>query len=547
MWFNWQNFGENKEVYESLLVYLLDKKPGHAQDFITVLASDKSLPDSKSVILADALAHLQSYTSEETILWIRAGRLRPTRTVESSFQHSFSARESRTRLSVGTTLHYASAFGEAGEFRQALQCLDRRLAAFKPRERELVVDSERFRWTCAAILRGSMREAKNYHETPSIVAALVNFGVKMDLLLYDVVMRNAMDAGDFATAFKVYNALDKNGLVPDKYTFSILLHGCTRQNDPAMFKAFAEWCVTKAKELDDPWLATDCLYYTYICELNKVPTGREMSSIWWTYLDLFDLKPLGPFTRDGSRSMRDAIDQQIVDPKAQKLAPTPLALYLMLQTEIHTTQTLGAQYLERLYRTFKRALIKEPQSALASLSRTRSYGTPSCTPSAPQHNRIGETMQHIGDQEQLDPGLLRLLGQVQQRRDLTVALETSRIEKETREAEENARKVREEEKRFETPQFASLLTNALRFRPAAHWDNGDANDDFLEPDDESVDEVESKITPAQIGHKANDSAVEETQPPDGSKLDLQFKSLLGNRPQGVVAQSVPKRDDMDEK
>lgn len=649
MWFSWQNFGENKDVYESLLVYLLDKKPGHAQDFITVLASDKSLPNSKSVILADALAHLAKLhvrgdypldqgwetapdaNSRKFIsTFLLCTRFVDTAVYSQDLLHSLvlladiadlkriydALIESRTRLSVGTTLHYASAFGEAGEFRQALQCLDRRLAAFNPRERELVVDSERFRWSCAAILRGSMREAKNYHETPSIVAALVNFGVKMDLLLYDVVMRNAMDAGDFATAFKVYNALDKNGLVPDKYTFSILLHGCTKQNDPAMFKAFAEWCVKKAKELDDPWLATDCLYYTYICELKKVPTRREMTSIWWTYLDLFDLKPLAPFTRDGSRSMRDAIDQQIVDPKAQKLAPTPMALYLMLQTEIHTNQTLGAQYLERLYRTFKRALVKEPQSALASLSQdpivwnaflhafcsTTQYASASqvikdmtahgTTPNIYSWNmfmqsffktgqvaaaervfslmrargidpdgytygvmvrgyakaqlvdRIGETMQHIGDQDQLDPGLLRLLGQVQQRRDLTVALETSRIDKETREAEAKARKARDDEKRFETPRFASLLTNALRFRPAAHWDNGVANDDFLEPDDEPGD---SDISPAQTGHEQNHAAAQQPQSPDGSKLDLQFKSLPGNSQQGGSAQGVPKRDGGDGK
>lgn len=636
MWDNWQNFGDNKKFYESLLVYMLENKPGYAQDFVTVLVSDNTLPDSKFVVLADALAHLAKihvrgeYPSDQgwettpaantrkfVSTFLLSTRFVDTAVYSQDLLHSLvlladtadlkriydALVESKTRLSVGTTLHYASAFGEAGEFRYALQCLERRLAAFRGAERGLVIDSDRFRWTCAAILRGSMHEAKNYHETPSIVAAFVGLGVKMDILLYDAVMHNAMDAGDFATAFKVYNALDENGLVADKYTLSILLHGCTKQSDPAMFKAFADWCVKKAKELDDPWLATDCLYYTYICEQNKVATARDMGSVWRTYLDLFDPKPLEPFSRDGSRSMKDTIDQHTVDPKAQMVAPTPMALYLMLQTEIQTNQTLGIHYLERFYKTFKRALVKGPHVTLASLSQTpiiwntflsafcanTQYASASqvikdMTAHGPLPNiyswnmfmqsffktgqvtaaervfslmrargvdpdsytygvmvrgyakaqlvdRIGETMQHIGEEEQLDPDLLRALGQVQARQDLTVALEASRVEKETKEAEEKERKAREEEKRFETPRFASLLTSALRFRPAAHWDNGDANDDFLEPDDEPV------------GGKAEAKDSAEPSPPSQSlkatSTEPVFKSLFSTKTSSVEAKNLP--------
>ncbi|KAJ4341952.1 hypothetical protein N0V95_007078 [Ascochyta clinopodiicola] len=622
LWTNWQDLGENKKFYESILVYMLDQQPGHAQDFIPILAADASLPDSKSVILADALAHLAKlhvkgeYSLDQgwgltpnalarkfISTFLLCTRFVNTAAYSQDLLHSLvlladtadlqkiydALNKSKTRLSMGTVLHYASAFGEAGEFRYALQCLERRLAAFNETERALVVDTERFRWTCAAILRGSMREANNYHETPSIVEVFVGFGVKMDLLLYDVVMRNAMDAGDFGTAFKVYNALDQNGLVPDKYTFSILLHGCTKQSDPAMFKAFADWCVKQAKELADPWLASDCLYYAYICEQNKRTSARDTGLLWRTYLDLFDLSPLELFSRYGSRPMKDAIDQQ-VEPSTEKLAPTPMALYLMLQTEIQTTRALGINYLERLYKTFKRALLKEPHPTLASLAQTpviwnaflyafcvqQQYASASqvikdMTAHGPAPNiyswnifmqsffktgqvaaadrvfaiirdrginpdaytygvmvrgyakaqlvdRIGDTMQHISEEDQLDPELLRLLAQVQKRQDLAVALEKSRIEKEAKEVEAKERAEREEQKRFETPRFASLLTNALRFRPAPHWDNGVAGDDFMEPDDEDV-KVESEALD-------NPTDAEASQP---LEQDSKFKSLCDER------------------
>lgn len=591
MWKNWQDLAEHKDMYESLLVYMLNKHIGYAQDFITVLASDHTLPDSKVVILADAIAHLAKVHIKGEYLpgqgWeaAPAANIRKfisvfllfTQNVDTAVYsqdllHSLvlladtadlkriydELEESETRPSIGTILHYANAFGKAGEFRYALQCLERRLATCSKTVRQRAVDSERFRWTCAAILRGSMRDANDYHETPNIVAAFVGFGVKMDILLYDVVMHNAMDAGDFTTAFKVYNSLETNGLVADRYTFSILLNGCTKQNDPAMFKAFADWCIKNAKKLKDPWLATDCLYYTYICEQNKAVTERDMGLIWRNYLYLFDLEPLRSFLTTGSRSMRDAVNQHFVDTNARVVAPTPMALYLMLQTEIQSTEAVGTLHVERLYKTFKRALSKEPHAILVKLSlepviwnaflhafcaktqyasasqvmkdmaahgvspniyswnifmqaffktgqvaaaervysliRARGIDPDSYTygvmargyAKAQLVDRIGETMQHIGDEEQLDPDLLRALSQVRARQDLTVALETSRIEKENREAAEQERKASEEEKRFEMPRFASLLSSAMKFRPAPHWDNGDPNDDFLEPDDETT-------------------------------------------------------------
>ena len=403
IWSNWQTFGEKKDFYESLLIYMLEHKPGYAQDFITVLAVDETLPDSKFVILADALAHLAKLhvkgeypagqgwapTPEANAPKFISTFILCTRFVDPSVYsqdllHSlvlladtddlkklYSALVmSMTRFSVGTMLHFASAFGEAGQFRHALDCMQRRLASFDETTRELVVNSERVRWTCATILRGSMRDADNYHETPSIVAAFVECGIKMDLLLYDVVMSNAMEAGDYSTAFKVYNTLGDSGLVPDKFTFSILLHGCTTQADPAMFKDFAELCVKKAKELQDPFLATDCLYYAYICEQNKPVEARDATRIWRTYLDLFDMTPIEPFARFGSRSMKDAIDENASAPEKQTLAHTPMALYLMLQTEIQTIQSLGIPYLERLYKTFKRSISLKPHPTLASLAQS---------------------------------------------------------------------------------------------------------------------------------------------------------------------------------
>lgn len=630
IWMNWHTFQHKQKYYETTLVYMLEHKPGYAQDFLSVIALDNELPQAKFIIVADALAYLAKLHLKEHYPPGQGWEATPaanTRKFVTTFinctekvdaavysqdllyslvlladtadlKRVYDALiEAKTRLAIGTVLHYATAFAEAGEISYALQCLERRLELFNRTDREAFVASDHFRWTCAAVLRSSMSKAKNYHETPSIVAKFVEFGVKMDLLLYDVVMHNAMDAGDFATAFKVFNALEDNGLKADKYTFSILLHGCTTQSDPAMFKAFADFCLKKAKELEDPWLATDYLYYVYICEQSKPVASRNTNLVWQTYLDLFDLAPLQPFTRFGSRAMKDSVDHyhSASDPGRKSFTPTEQALYLMLQTEMQTVQLLSIAYLERLYKTFKRAtfgekanpifislaqkpliwnaflyafcqkgqyasasaLIKDMSAhgitpnvyswnmfmqsffktgqvaaaeRVAELMRVRGVDPDSYTygvmvrgyAKAQLVDRIGETMQHISEEEQLEPDLIRALAKVQRRADLTASLERNRVEKDKKDVEAAERKAKEEEDRFKISGLKSLFAKAVTFKEPTHWDHGSLEDadDFLEPDDEPAPVVaEDKAERESINRTVERAVKSEDQTPYRARDD----------------------------
>jgi pentatricopeptide repeat protein len=596
IWTNWHMFQHKQKYYETTLVYMLEHKPGYAQDLMTVLAMDNELPQNKHLLLADGLAYLAKLHLKEQYSPGRGWETSSAANVRKFVTLFITCTEkvdaavfsqdllyslvlladpsdlkkvydaligARTRLAIGTVLHYASAFAEAGETAYALQCLERRLELFNKTDRETFVASDVFRWTCAAVLRGSMRQAQNYHETPGIVAKFVEFGVKMDLLLYDVVMHNAMDAGDFATAFKVFNALEDNGLKADKHTYSILLHGCTTQSDPTMFKAFADFCLKKAKELEDSWLATDYLYYVYTCEQAKPVSSRDPNIMWRTYLDLFSQTPLKPFTKLGSRAMKDAIDDSTSVPTASRanFAPTEQALYLMLQTELSALASLAPAYTEKLYATFHRglsvsgahptllALARKPviwnaflhaftqksqfASASALIQHMSAHGTApnvytwnilmqaffkagqvsaaervrdlmrarGMQPDAYTYGvmvrgyakaqlveRIGETMPALGEEEQVEPGLLRALSRVGDREGLTASLERNRLAKESKDVAAAATKKKEEEDRFKIPGLKSLFARAVTFKEPTHWDHGSLEeaDDFLEPDDEPV-------------------------------------------------------------
>ncbi|RMZ66193.1 pentatricopeptide repeat [Pyrenophora seminiperda CCB06] len=260
----------------------------------------------------------------------------------------------KTAMFFDTMLHYASAFGEAGEVQYALKCLEELKARRTADVWESMAEQVRLRWTCATILRKSMSANHNFQQTPVVVATLVRLGIKMDILLYNIVMHNAMEAGDYTTAFKVFNTLESNGLKPDKHTYSILLHGCTLQNSPEMFRTFAKHCAEVAKELKDPWLATDFLYYLYASHRADDDLERSSGLLWHAYSDLFSVAPLEVFANHASHGLRNAIHSQHSSiPNSTLLIAPPVALYIMLQIEIQSALALSNQRVLNLYEKFK--------------------------------------------------------------------------------------------------------------------------------------------------------------------------------------------------
>jgi pentatricopeptide repeat protein len=406
VWKNWIELDvmTRKAYAHRLLIYLLDRAPGLALRFIQVIANDPLLRGRKRQAIADGLGHLSKiHTRQQYGARQKWGTdpMAHRRVFVPAFVNIFSKTlasqsdlcsqdllynlvelakiedlkkvldclaQHRTRIGFDTMLHYASAFGEAGEVEYALKCLDELRIRFNDVAWESVVGRERLRWTCATILRKSMSTSHNFHQAPSIVATFVRLGIKMDILLYNIVMHNAMEAGDYVTAFKVYNALESNGLEPNAHTYSILLHGCTLQNNPAVFQDFAQHCAEIAQQTKDPWLATDYLYYLYVRHQTDIDAGHRSALLWDAYLRFFSMAPLQPFITSGMMNPGPARQHQdAITPDPTTLSPPPVALYVMIQAEIQTAAAISNQRVLNLYRVFKSVATEAKDAALRSL------------------------------------------------------------------------------------------------------------------------------------------------------------------------------------
>ncbi|KAF2847940.1 hypothetical protein T440DRAFT_470532 [Plenodomus tracheiphilus IPT5] len=565
MWKNWtkHELQVRELAWRPLLVYLLDCKPSRALDFMQILVEDSRLRgDLDPSVLADALGYLSRlhlngrYDTDPdwNIDPVRNGLefapafynvytrilTKRTHTLSQDLIYNISQFaeiedfkkifdlliEEKTRFGFDTLLHYANVFAEAGEVDYALRCMNKLSEAWRNDGAwDKVVDRQRLRWTCALILRKTASQESGYRATPGLIENFIGMGVKMDLTLYNVVMHNAMEAGDYATAFKLYNSLEEHDLKPDTHTLGILLHGCTLQDNPLMFSAFARHCRDTARETQNSWLASEYLYHLYVRHQDTVNAEEFATGLWRAYLKIFTATALEPFVSLRRRYLRARIAAPALEPGITLMEPPPMALYIMLQVEIQYAMSLGGQPVQTLYDQFKVLVLTNKHPGLTELAKqpiiwnafllafcrkelfaSASQVVRDMSENSPQPNvyswnifmqaffktgqvqaaervfeimrsrgidpdqythgvllrgyakaqlvdRIGETMQQLDAEHEMDPGLIQALSRVVDRENMMRVLEESRIAKEARIQQQAEKEAEERSQRWTMPEY----------------------------------------------------------------------------------------------
>lgn len=409
---NWMRFGNSKAmIWPYLLIYLLHMSPDRALLFISVLIRDPGVVLEKVDVIADALTHISLVRRRKWdhdfpdvdrrylpdvekksdlpltfYYFLRDHCIGRFDSFPQSFYFNLAVlakaedlklildllEERKVDLTANTLFHFVNAFAIAGEHHYAMHCLHL-VCNSRPNgvlDTSWVTSSNRFRKSCALVLRRSITHGgQDYHNMNETIAAMVEMGLKMDRLLCNVVMKNAMDAGDYSTAFQIYNSLEDNGLEPDAITFSTLLSGCTAAAEPLKFQDFAAYCAQKALELRDTCLASDVLYYHYITAYVGVEGLEEhnFERIARIYSQFFSVKPLEPFFR--LRSQQPAPDDEEVatDFGFIPLEPGPRALYILFQTRIQMDARISHERVWTLYSRLREAIKNNKDPHLTAL------------------------------------------------------------------------------------------------------------------------------------------------------------------------------------
>lgn len=190
------------------------------------------------------------------------------------------------RVHANTLMHLTSYFAKHDHFHQALDVL---LDAHRGGAR---IHSYPFRSNCSTLLRKSMSLPGGLRVCLRIVDNLAKIGVRLNTRLCNIIILNAVEAGDVKTAHDVYRSLLDNDVKPSIHTYALLLKACKLNIDDA--DALNQTIASAIKGVNfsqSPVVAVEILH---CLALHHTRNSGEAawSTVCQAYAQIFELDPL---------------------------------------------------------------------------------------------------------------------------------------------------------------------------------------------------------------------------------------------------------------
>ncbi|KAK4496551.1 hypothetical protein PRZ48_012531 [Zasmidium cellare] len=263
------------------------------------------------------------------------------------------------RVDWNTFLHFTTHFAKSGHFEQALDAL------LEAKNANAVLDSYAFRSNCATLLRNSIRQPAGLRVCLRIVDNLVKLGVTLNNQLCNIVMLNAVEAGDLKTAISIYRSLIEHGLEADSYTYAILLKGCKSAIDDAeTLNTTIRDAIQHVNVTGQSVVATEILHCLALHHKKHNP-GRAYEILTEGFSQLFDSTPLQQLGLLPSRYPQPAESSQGSMPPSKQ----SLAIMVSMFLDYEFTRSRSAAQIHETYKRF-RALVDLKAEPFASMMET---------------------------------------------------------------------------------------------------------------------------------------------------------------------------------
>ena len=252
-----------------------------------------------------------------------------------------------------TLLHFFKRFVDMGKISLPLEIL-----------RSLVtsgvdVSSDKIQSACVRFLRFPFHVENRYNIQSSLLAAILEIGIRPGIFMYNAIILNTIQAGDCQTAWHMYEMARENSLKPDAVTYSTMLKGAKQHLDFGIID-----CVVRDAEEDgnlprDERLVRDVLDAIFALELNKMhrPTFTALLPTYTRYCDTCSLQALG------------MVLNKIGPPKSQSQVRPPSSRTVGLMILAYIRQHQDSDSLLRLYMRYHN-LVQENDPVIAPLAKT---------------------------------------------------------------------------------------------------------------------------------------------------------------------------------
>ena len=141
---------------------------------------------------------------------------------------------------------------------------------------------------CVRLLRMRFDTPEEYTVRSNILAQMLEIGIRPKIEMFNVILFNAGEGGDFANAWKMYALAIENGLVPDAYTYSVLLKGAILSGYLPNISLVIREIQAKPEMLQNVYVLSDMLI---ALSLTTSP-GDEFDAMLDLYKQHCDLRPL---------------------------------------------------------------------------------------------------------------------------------------------------------------------------------------------------------------------------------------------------------------
>lgn len=252
-------------------------------------------------------------------------------------------RQCNTFLHTNTLLHLMDSFIEVGDLATAMEILQRIVNSGADLKLDQVQKG------CAKLLRGGS-ELEDSHQIryrirSNMLAQMLEMGVPPNLMMYNVILLNAVEHGQMNFAHRVYAMIEASKFEPDAYTYSILLKGVKHGMDDIFVSKLLQLAKDNGVLSQCPHLIAQLLHVTYLYRSNHEGylAFNELVPIYEQYMDNRPLKELG--------LLRDRTDMTSHSQVELMQAPPPvlgmmIAVYLMQHRNSDHIPALYARYHE---------------------------------------------------------------------------------------------------------------------------------------------------------------------------------------------------------
>ncbi|MCJ1323643.1 hypothetical protein MMC10_000304 [Thelotrema lepadinum] len=208
--------------------------------------------------------------------------------------------ESECVVETDSQLHIMTRYVQVDELGQALEVL-RTIPASHYR-------LEALQSVCSLILRAPWKVEDLYGLRCRILSFMLELGISPNKYLRNVIILNAMEAGDRAMAWQSYAMMKRNGLLPDSFTYSILLKGVEHGDDLSTINSIYQESKLDGTLMNSPYLASHMLWTIYLFhQQRKQPAFNAMVSFYTEAFDVAPLYDLGLLDKGKQLQSRDRI------------------------------------------------------------------------------------------------------------------------------------------------------------------------------------------------------------------------------------------------